>query len=639
MPGVVQVKGRLRGVAIGAALLAVATCVVAVVATGPRLVADPVAQAGRAYDRGDWALVVQMVRQALTARPDDPVALRLLARSSQLGQDDSALAIYTRRLATTTMEAEDHALMGLVLKRRGQTDAARRAWSEALKGGPISPWSLDEMARHYLSTHRQDEVVPIAERLARLPGWEARGSMMLGTSRAALNDVPGAAASFRRALSIDPREIDRSAEPVQLRKLIARTFLRSASPAEARAPLQAILARGPDPEASWLLSRAFLQEGDTALAQQAMAQAGSYRAEKPLEPEPAPYIGETRCAACHPAICRDSLASRHTQSFYRGAQLLELPRPDRPLSDPDDPKVTHAILDRDGVLREQTRIGREVYEAVIDYAFGTRDRYLTMVGRDAQGGYHIARLSYFDTAEGRGWDRSALDKTHRSSGHGGAFQAEAIGVREGVAKCLYCHTTNPRSGPQPIGPETADRAIGCERCHGPGGHHAAAVAAGFPDLSIVNPALASAQAVTATQCNDCHILGRDYREDDLSDPGWVRSQGVGWTFSRCNTESRGAFGCVTCHDPHKHARATTTAQYESKCLSCHSPTGPAPSANGEDPEPNPRASNKIATAPAARACPVDRSQGCLRCHMPRVRIDSLHLGLTDHYIRIPRPKP
>ena len=633
-------KGRLRGVGIGAAVLAAALGVAGVVAAWPRHTADRMAQAGRAYDRGEWAVAVRMARQALKARPDDPLALRLLARSSaQLGQDDLALAIYSRRLGEKTMEAEDHALMGLALQRRGQTDPAFRAWDQALEGGPISPWSLDEMARHYLHARRQEEAAGVAERLSRLPGWEAQGSMMLGTTRAALNDVAGAAESFRRALSVDAQEIDRSAEPIPLRKLIARTFLRAASPAEAQAPLQAILAQGPDPEAAWLLSRAFLQEGDTARARQAMAQAGSYRAENPLEPEPAPYVGEARCQACHPKVFRDSLASRHTRSFYRGAQLLDLPRPDRPLPDPDNPGVTHTIIERDGVLREQTRVGREVYEAVIEYAFGTSDRYVTMVGRAAQGGYHIARLSYYDTGEGRGWDRSALDKTHPSSGQGAAFQGEAIGVRDGVAKCLYCHATNPRSGPQPIGPETADRAIGCERCHGPGGHHVAAIAAGFPDLAISNPAHASAQDVTTRQCNDCHILGRDFRPDDLDDPGWVRSQGVGWTFSRCNTESGGAFGCVTCHDPHQNARATTTAQYEAKCLACHSSTGPAPSAGGDDPKHETRAPIRIATAPAARACPVDASQGCIRCHMPPVRIDSLHLDLADHYIRIHRPKP
>ena len=205
----------------------------------------------------------------------------------------------------------------------------------------------------------------------------------------------------------------------------------------------------------------------------------------------------------------------------------------------------------------------------------------------------------------------SLDKIHPTRGD--EFQGESIGVRDGVAKCLYCHTTNPRSDRGPTGPEASDRAIGCERCHGPGGHHLAAVAAGLPDAAIVSLATASPELVTAKQCNDCHILGRDFGKDVLDDPAWSRSQGVGWTFSRCNSESGGAFGCVTCHDPHKPSRSTTTAQYEAKCLSCHS----SPGRNNQ-------------------SCPVNPSKDCLGCHMPRVRIDPFHLSLTDHYIRVRR---
>ena len=67
-------------------------------------------------------------------------------------------------------------------------------------------------------------------------------------------------------------------------------------------------------------------------------------------------MGEARCEKCHAPIFRDSLASRHTQTYYRGDQLEDLPRPDRPLPDPDDPKVTHTYRG-DGALREETRVG------------------------------------------------------------------------------------------------------------------------------------------------------------------------------------------------------------------------------------------------------------------------------------------
>ena len=164
-------------------------------------------------------------------------------------------------------------------------------------------------------------------------------------------------------------------------------------------------------------------------------------------------------------------------------------------------------------------------------------------------------------------------------------------MRDGLAKCLYCHVTNPRTGHDALGPEMADRAIGCERCHGPGGNHIVAVEAGFPDPAIVNPAGASPEVVTIKQCNDCHVLARSSRKDDPENPGWVRSQGVGWTRSRCNTESGGAFGCVTCHDPHQQRRAISTAEYEAKCLLCHprraSPRTSNPQFHGAQPAAGP----------------------------------------------------
>ena len=63
----------------------------------------------------------------------------------------------------------------------------------------------------YLRPHPLDQAVRAAERLRQQPGWESRGDMTLGTIRVALNDVPGAADSFRRVLDRDPKEIDKSA--------------------------------------------------------------------------------------------------------------------------------------------------------------------------------------------------------------------------------------------------------------------------------------------------------------------------------------------------------------------------------------------------------------------------------------------
>jgi hypothetical protein len=241
-----------------------------------------------------------------------------------------------------------------------------------------------------------------------------------------------------------------------------------------------------------------------------------------------------------------------------------------------------------------------------------------MVGRDARDQYRAARLSYYHTAEGQGWDRTFLGYDQPTQAD--ELLGEIIGGRAGVASCLHCHITYPRAG--------RDR-IGCERCHGPGGNHLTAVAAGFSDPAIVNPAFTSSQAVTVKRCNGCHILDPGYQHGDREKAGWVRSQGAGWDWSRCNTASEGAFGGVTCHDPHRGPRSITITRYEAKCRACHSAATVQPASAV-------RAERHAFTKSRPKICSVDSAKGCINCHMPGVRIEASHRELTDHDIRIPR---
>ncbi len=621
-------RQRVRRLGTWAALLTVAGCGIGLLVARPWLSGRGLAVDSRAYDQQDWDGAARQARRTLRARPDDIEALRLMARSSvRLSRDDAAIAIYTQRFSDKTIQAEDCLLLGLALQRRGQTDAAARAWDKILEFDAIPPRTLDEFARLQMWYQRLDAAAAAAKRLAKQPGWESRGNMILGLVLIGGDDAAGAAAIFHAALRDNPNAPDAAPEPISVRKLIARTFLLVDRPAESLTQLEWVLARRSDPEASWLMSRAHLRMGNTAQAKKALAGAGSYRAENPMEPEPGPYVGAARCERCHRAISERSRDSRHTRSFYRGEELLGLPRPERPWVDPDDPKVTHTIQERGGALWEETRVEDTVFASLIEYAFGTSDRSLTMVSRDAGGLYHTVRMSYYRGVDGEGWDRSLLDTLHPDRPD--KFQGETLESRDGVVRCLFCHTTNRRPSRDWTGPESADRGIGCERCHGPGGDHIAAVEAGFPDLAISNPAAASPAVVTSRQCNECHILGKDFRRDNPEDSGWLRSAGVGWTWSRCNTESGGAFGCVTCHDPHQSARATSTAQYEAKCLGCHSAKGTHPSDAASTGVPR-------AVGPAYSVCPVDSSHGCIKCHMPRVRVNELHADLSDHFIRVRR---
>jgi tetratricopeptide (TPR) repeat protein len=584
-----------------------------------------------AYERKDYAKAGELARARLKADGSDLDALRVLARSSvRLGRDGPAVAIYTDRLAIDQMQPEDAFLLGLASLRQGDENLALKLWGKAVDSPPDNPELLLWLANLLARKQRLDEAMALAKRVAQIRGWEAAGLLLLGTNRVTVEDYSGAAKNLQKGLELDPKAERAPLDAALYRKLLARCLLTLGRPKEADQWLAE--ASGPgngatDTEAAWLASRSALQQGQLDRAKAELGRSGSYRAEHPLEPEPSPYTGAAKCGPCHADITRAHNATRHARTFHRGDDLLSLPRPPGPLSDPDNPKVTHTIVQQGKVLKAETRIDNRVFEMIIDYAFGTSDRYVSMIGRDGEGGYRALRRSFYVQAGKPIWSRTAGDAGMETDDQN--LRGQLIAIRDGVVRCLHCHVTNPRqfrdADKVSTGPEVADAGIGCERCHGPGANHVSAVAADFPDRAIVNVGLDQGEAAT-NECRACHIVGdpaeMEHRRDD---PQWVRSPGATMTFSRCFTESAGALNCLTCHDPHRNSERSPSF-YEKKCLQCHAPT-----ATGDAHDTKPRTSR-------VSVCKVNPTHDCLGCHMPKVPVAVLHTSLTDHYIRVHKPE-
>lgn len=555
------------------------------------------------YRKGDWAKAAAHAVNHLLKERDDPEALRLLARSSaRQGRDAPALTYYAR-VASDRMEAEDLYLKGVALTGIGQTQAGEEALETALAAEPNRTETLEILCQVYSSRHKPEKAVELADRLAHQPGFESRGNLMLGVLRADMNDIDGSVDALSRGFSTGAKTGETI--PDNFRKFLARTLLQTGRPVEAGEQLKTVLDQGPDPEASWLLSRVGLQTGRPDEAAAALKRAGSYRGQNSQFSEPSPYVGERKCAGCHDEISTMYEETRHTRTFHRGPELLTLPLPEGPLKDPGNSAIIHAIGLENDRIEQVTQQDEIKLRTVVEFAFGTTERYLTMVGRDVDGTARALRMSYHHSDTDIGWDLTAGDvlKPERPDG----FRGKRIDTREGVIRCLACHTTNVRLGKNRTGPETQDQGIGCEQCHGPGGNHISAVSAKLSDLAILKPD-------AARSCVTCHTLNEDVTEQSTprDNPAWVRSPGKTLTWSRCFSESAGKLSCLTCHDPHTNAEMSSEF-YTSKCQTCHAPT---------------------AASPPLRPCPVNPREKCVGCHMPAVPNRLLHASLTDHYIRI-----
>jgi hypothetical protein len=341
-------------------------------------------------------------------------------------------------------------------------------------------------------------------------------------------------------------------------------------------------------------------------------------------PEPSRFVGSNRCAECHQSIFRSQQDSRHAHTFFRVSELGALSLPQDSVADPGDGKVTHSIRrSGDQRLEQETHSGDHIYSAVVEYAFGSGDRGLTLVGRAQTGQAFELRLSQYRNGKRTEWDITAGHMPHPDKPD--RYLGESL-TEDAVRHCLSCHVTDVRAILKSSGPLAEDHGIGCEKCHGPGENHILAVKAGIPDMAIIDPRMATGSRLVKL-CAECHSPRRGKVKRD--DPDAVRFQGTTFTWSRCFLESRDKLDCVTCHDPHRNA-VTVASQYEAKCLSCHTSAPHTLGARSPSEPTGPTESSMPA------ACPVDPRNGCIACHMPTVRNVVPHSSFTDHFIRVHR---
>jgi tetratricopeptide (TPR) repeat protein len=547
--------------------------------------------------------------------PKDIAAMRLLARASaRMGQFDVADGIY-QRLGPSHMQAEDFYVVGLSLQREGGHDQASVAFEAAYRRDSKHPATLNEIAHDKARAGRYYEAADFARKLAEIPGWQARGSELVGQFLTERGEPEEVVHALTRALD-QGTATQNLADHARLSLVIARTQLSLAKPAEALKLLEHDFPSDSKHEASWLLSRVYLQMGDKTRATAALTSASGFGDHDPTLPELAPFVGSARCAKCHEEIHQAQRSSRHARTYQTVHTLSDLKAPTVGIPDKADSTVSHSYRELDNHVEVSTRTDHDTYRAIIEFVVGSGDRGMTPVGREASGDWRELRLSLYG-------DHNAWDTT---SGHPAtpAEPKEFLGQplsRDSVFRCLDCHTTDVRSVRDHVGPAANERGIGCERCHGPGGNHLQAVALKFEDLAIARPTLASAEQITLL-CARCHSPKNQVITPDQKTS--VRFQGTTLTWSKCYSASR-SLSCLSCHDPHHDAK-TDVAHYEARCLACHSADSAARTYRFA----------KLPDGTKRVPCPVNPTGDCIKCHMPTVPDAIPHSPFTDHFIRVHR---
>ena len=362
------------------------------------------------------------------------------------------------------------------------------------------------------------------------------------------------------------------------------------------------------------------------------------------------YADPSACAACHLSIAA-------TYALTGMARSLSKVRAD----DVTNGRFYHAasnrhytILKRDGaVLQRRHQLGfggteANVVELSADYVIGSGNHARTFVHRARDNRLLQLPVSWYADGGGR-WAMSP-----------GYDRPDHLDFRRVIDEgCMSCHNAYPRgqlqddgTGPQFTGdlPEGID----CQRCHGPGQRHIAAMRAGNVDAgrnAVVNPATLDRERQLEV-CMQCHLeptsspLPFEIRRYGHPPFSYVPGRPLGDSFiyfdhAQASTRNReygdkfeiagGAYRlrqsacfrnsqmtCVTCHDPHDVPRGEKAVQhYVAVCLSCH---------------------NTAHAQRVPRLAVAGPRSTCLDCHMPKRRAeDAVHVVMTDHLVQRFRP--
>jgi predicted CXXCH cytochrome family protein len=370
------------------------------------------------------------------------------------------------------------------------------------------------------------------------------------------------------------------------------------------------------------------------------------------------YAEPGTCAACHQQIAESYARTAMARTFgvvRNGDEFPELNWGGSFHHAASDEQFT--VFQRDDkphLKRHQIAFDGSVtniVEAKIDYWFGSGNHARSYISRTNEGELIELPLTWY-ADKGGYW---AMSPGYDRPDHGGFS-------RKLSHRCMACHNGNIQVLAEDSAegglaghrfPTRLPEGIDCQRCHGPGQAHIAAVSQGLPAErvrnAIVNPARLKPERQLEV-CMQCHLettslrlpaallrYGRgvfSYRPGepladyalhfDRTPTSHERKEGpeeapefVSAAYrlrqSACYLKSNGTLTCTTCHNPHEPSAAPAALRRNNDvCLRCHKSAVEQLTVSRRHPE----------------------SQDCAGCHMPKRRpTDAIHTRITDHLIQ------
>src|SRR5262245_44103731 len=305
------------------------------------------------------------------------------------------------------------------------------------------------------------------------------------------------------------------------------------------------------------------------------------------------YVGTKICGSCHPAEFASQSQSHHARSLHPVSDIHWLAQvPTGSGSESADSKAAQFEFAKSTAeYQVKISVGTSQIVLPVQWIFGANDQGLTFFSRLDDGRFLEHRLTYYRRK--RGFD---ITPGHPPRLSRTLEQAKGSFVSpEEAFRCFSCHSTYVKQGS--AGPEfdSVLPGVTCEVCHGPGSGHVEAAKSAAADLRIRNPGRLPGKE-QVRMCGGCHRNEPEPVETLPEAPIVTRFQPVGLQLSACFQKSNAEITCLTCHNPHQDVQRSADDFYNSRCLKCH-------------------------VAQSTKSCKVSPTEGCVRCHMPKVTPD------------------